>query len=192
MSNINDDMKIVYRGTLEVFDGDGNLVRTQNNQIHPENISLAVAMSLANKDAGPIEKMAFGSGGTVVSGIGNITYLSKNVIGSGAALYNKTYEKIVDDNNVENVDPTRNKIEVFHVDGNIFSDIMVTCTLELDEPYGQPAINSSENTEENFIFDEIGIIGYNGKLLTHVIFTPIPKAANVLYVIKYTIRAQVA
>ena len=136
--------------------------------------------------------MAFGSGGTVVSGIGNITYLSKNVIGSGASLYNKTYEKIVDDNNSQNVDPSRNKIEVFHVDGNIFSDILVTCTLELNEPSGQPTTNSSQNTEDSFIFDEIGIIGYGGRLLTHVIFTPIPKAANVMYVIKYTIRAQVA
>jgi hypothetical protein len=188
---MNDDMKITFRGLLEIFDGDGNLVRRQNNQIHPENISHAVALSLSNKSNGPIEKMVFGSGGAIVNGVGSITYLNKNVIGSSAELYNKTYEKIVDDNNTLNVDTSRNRIEVFHVDGNIFSDIMVTCTLELSEPNGQLFLDNTPSTEEDFVFDEIGLKSYDGKLLSHVIFSPIQKSANRVIVIKYTIRAQV-
>ncbi len=187
-----DELKLAFRGTLEIFDEDGTLVRRQTNQIHPENISYAVAQSLGNKPQGPILKMVFGSGGTVVNGVGNITYLSKNVIGSTAMLYNQTYEKIVDDRNVSNVDPSRNKIEVFHVDGNIFSDIMVTCTLELSEPAGQRFLDNATNIEENFVFDELGLVNYDGKLLSHVIFSPVQKSANRVFIIKYTIRVQSA
>ncbi len=187
-----DDLKLAFRGTLEIFDEEGNLIRRQNNQIHPENMSYAVALALANKPIGPIEKMVFGSGGTVVNGVGNITYLSKNVIGSTAMLYNQTYEKIVDDRNVANVDPSRNKIEVFHTDGNIFSDIQVTCTLELSEPSGQRFLDNAPSMEEDYVFDELGIVNYDGKLLSHVIFSPVQKSANRVFIIKYTIRVQSA
>lgn len=187
---MNDTMNLTFKGLLEIFDEHGNCLIRQNNQIHPENISLAVAQSLSNKPIGPIEKMVFGSGGTVVNGVGNITYLNKNVIGSNAQLYNQTYEKIVDDLNIQNVDPSRNKIEVFHVDGNIFSDLMVTCTLELSEPSGQSFLDNATNTEDEFVFDEIGLKNYDGKLLSHVIFSPVQKSANRIFVIKYTIRVQ--
>lgn len=188
---MNDNMNITFRGLLEVFDENGNLIRRQNNQIHPENISHAVALSLSNKANGPIEKMVFGSGGAIVNGVGSITYLNKNVTGSSAELYNQTYEKIVDDNNSLNVDTSRNKIEVFHVDGNIFSDIVITCTLELSEPSGQRFLDDAPSSEEDYVFDEIGLKSYDGKLLSHVIFSPIQKSANRVIVIKYTVRAQV-
>jgi hypothetical protein len=188
---INDSMNLTFRGLLEVLDENGKVLVRQNNQIHPENISLAVAQSLSNKSIGPIEKMVFGSGGSVVNGVGNITYLSKNVIGSNSLLYNQTYDKIVDDNNIQNVDPTRNNIQVFHVDGNIFSDIMVTCTLELSEPSGQRFLDNAPTAEEDFVFDEIGLMSYSGKLLSHVIFSPVQKSANRIIVVRYTIRVQV-
>lgn len=189
---MNDTLNLMFRGLLEIFDENGNIILRQNNQIHPENISLAVAQSLSNKAMGPIEKMVFGSGGSVVNGVGNITYLAKNVIGSNALLYNQTYEKIVDDENIQNVDPSRNNIQVFHVDGNIFSDIMITCTLELSEPSGQRFLDNAVSTEEDYVFDEIGLVNYDGKLLSHVIFSPVQKSANRIIVIKYTIRVQVA
>ncbi len=189
---MNDELKITARGTLEILDEDGNVIRRQSNQIHPENMSVAIGLSVAGKDGGPIEKMAFGSGGAVVNGIGNVTYLSKNVSGTNATLYNQTYDKIVDDNNVNNVNPNRNKIEFFHVDGNIFSDILVTCTLELSEPSGQRFRDNAPTSDEDFIFDEIGLVGYNEKLLSHVIFNPVQKSANRVIVIRYTVRFQVA
>lgn len=187
---INDTVNLAFRGILEIYDEEGKLLLRQNNQIHPENISLAVAQSLGHKENGPIEKMVFGSGGSVVNGVGNITYLSKNVVGSNAMLYNQTYEKIVDNHNIQNVDPLRNNIEVFHVDGNIFSDLMVTCTLELSEPSGQAFLDNATNLESPYVFDEIGLVSYGGKLLSHVIFSPVQKSANRIMVIKYTIRVQ--
>ncbi len=185
-----DSLTITARGTLEILDEQGKVIRRQNNQIHPENISQAVALALGNKDNGPIEKMVFGSGGSIVNGIGNITYLSKNVIGSNAQLYNQTYEKIVDDLNLANSDPVKNKIEVFHVDGNIFSDIQITCTLDLNEPSGQSLVDTSNTTEDDFVFDEIGVKAYGGKLLSHVIFSPVQKSSNRVIIVRYTIRIQ--
>lgn len=188
-----DEMKINVRGTLKIFDEKtGKVIRQQNNQIHPENMSIALGLSMASKEGGPIEKMAFGSGGAVVNGIGNVTYLSKNVVGTNSTLYSQSYDKIVDDSNIQNVNPERNKIEFFHVDGNIFSDIMTTCTLELSEPSGQGFRDESPTTEDEFIFDEIGLVGYNGKLLSHVIFNPVQKSANRVIIIRYTVRFQVA
>ena len=43
--------------------------------------------------------MAFGNGGTRIDPTGIITYLTPNVIGTNAALYNQTYYKIIDANN---------------------------------------------------------------------------------------------
>lgn len=184
-------MNLTFRGILEVYDDRGKLIRKQQNQIHPENISFAVALQLGNKDSGPIKSMVFGSGGSVVNGVGNVTYLSKNIVGSTATLYSQTYEKIVDDSNISNADPLNNKMEVFHVDGNIFSDLVVTCTLELSEPNGQSFLDNTPNTEDDFVFDEIGLKSYDDKLISHVIFSPIQKSLNRRIVIKYTIRTQV-
>ena len=58
-----------------------------------------------------VYQMAFGNGGTNVDPTGIITYLSPNSTGTNASLYNQTYAKVIDNNNVNNVDPTRNKLE---------------------------------------------------------------------------------
>lgn len=183
---------IYMRGIVDIYDENGKKIRHVSNQVHPENISEAVALSLGHKDTGPIHKMLFGSGGSVVSGIGNVTYKNKQVTGSTSTLYNKTYEKIVDDNNVANPDPTQNKIEVVHVDGQIFSDCIITCTLDLSEPNGQSFVDNIPNLEDQFVFDEIGLQNYDGKMISHVIFSPVQKSMNRKIVIKYTLRVQVA
>jgi hypothetical protein len=82
-------------------------------------------------------------------------------------------------------------MEVFHVDGNIFSDLVVTCSLELSEPNGQSFLDNIPNLENDFVFDEIGLKTYDNKLISHVIFSPIQKSLNRRIVIKYTIRTQV-
>lgn len=189
----NDSINIAARGTLEIKDMTSNkIIVRENNQIHPENISLAVAQSLGNKSVGPIEKMVFGNGGTSVDGVGVVTYLTKNVIGANSFLYNSTYEKIVDDNNTANIDPTRNFIEIFHVNGNIFSDLLVVCTLEASEPSGQRLLDDAPTTNGDYVFDELGIVNYDGKLLSHVIFHPVQKASNRVFQIRYNVRIQIA
>ena len=158
-------------------------------------MSIALAESLANAGQGPIYKMAFGNGGTSVDPTGIITYLTPNSTGTNASLYNQTFNKVVDDQASNNTDPVRNKIETRHVSGTNYTDILVSCLLDYGEPSGQDAFDTTTNTENLYVFDELGLIsaganGTDGRLLTHVIFHPIQKSLNRLVQIDYTVRVQ--
>jgi len=168
----------------------------KKNAIHYENISEALAMGLANKSSNFIYEMHFGNGGTTVDQTGIINYLPPNVNTQNSNLYNPTFFKTVDDTNETNTDPIRNKLEVRHVPGTVYSDILVTCLLDYGEPAGQLAFDNSPYSEDTFVFDELGLKGWSatgaglGKLLTHVIFHPVQKSLNRLIQIEYTVRIQ--
>ena len=108
----------------------------KRNAIHYENISIALADSIANSGQGFIYEMAFGNGGTAVDPTGIITYLTPNSTGTNASLYNQTHSKVVDDRSVSNLDPTRNYIETRHVTGVNYTDVFITCLLDYGEPNG--------------------------------------------------------
>ena len=183
--------KIHMSGHLFIKDKNtGEVLLDKKNAIHFENMSLAMARSLGHKSNGPINQIYYGNGGSTVNGIGEITYLPANTIGQSADLYNVTYNKIVDDLNTSNTDPTNNKIEISHVSGNLFSDLIVTTTLDFGEPSGQDNFDTAGSTEGDFVFDEIGLKDYAGNLLTHIIFHPIQKSLNREIEIRYTIRCQ--
>ena len=80
--------------------------------------------------------------------------------------------------------------------GQVYSDIAVTCLLDYGEPSGQSSFDNSQNLNGQFVFDELGLKGYSssgegqGKLLTHVIFSPVQKSLNRLIQIDYTVRIQ--
>lgn len=166
----------------------------KRNAIHYENISIALAQSIANSGQGFIYEMAFGNGGTAVDPTGIITYLTPNTAGSNASLYNETYSKIVDDRSSNNTDPTRNFIETRHVTGTNYTDVFITCLLDYGEPSGQLAYDNSTDNEGAFVFDELGLKSFsstsNQLLLTHVIFHPVQKSLNRLIQIDYTVRIQ--
>jgi hypothetical protein len=166
----------------------------KRNAIHYENISIALADSIANSGQGFIYEMAFGNGGTAVDPTGIITYLTPNSTGTNSSLYNETYTKVVDERSVSNVDPTRNYIETRHVTGVNYTDVFVTCLLDYGEPSGQNAFDNTTNNDSDFVFDELGLKSYsstgNSKLLTHVIFHPVQKSLNRLIQIDYTVRIQ--
>jgi hypothetical protein len=111
-------------------------------------------------------------------------------------LYNQTYYKVVDPNSIYNTDPTRNLIQVRHVPGTVYTDVLVTCLLDYGEPSGQAAFDNSTSMADSFVFDELGLKSWNpngvdtGMLLTHVIFHPIQKSLNRLIQIDYTVRVQ--
>lgn len=172
----------------------GEIAINKRNAIHYENMSIAMAESLANSGQGFIYEMAFGNGGTSVDPTGIITYLTPNSVGTNAALYNETYSKVVDDRAVTNSDPTRNKIETRHVTGTNYTDVFVTCLLDYGEPNGQDALDTTNDTNGSFVFDELGLKSYSNtgqsKLLTHVIFHPVQKSLNRLIQIDYTVRIQ--
>ena len=166
----NKDFSGLYiRGHIKIHDPEsGEVLIDKANAIHYENMSIALADSIANSGEGFIYSMAFGNGGTAIDPTGIITYLTPNSTGQNAGLYNQTYSKVVNGTSVNNLDPTRNFIETRHTTGKNYT---------------------------NFVFDELGLKGKGpdnteGKLLTHVIFHPVQKSLNRLIQIDYTVRIQ--
>lgn len=185
------------QGHIKIFDPETQEVFVdKRNAIHYENMSEAIATSLANKGFGFISEMHFGNGGTTVDPTGVITYLPTNTNVQNADLYSPQYYKIVDDENIANTDTQRNKIIFAHTPGLIYTDIVVSCLLDYGEPSGQAAFDNSQDLSGDFVFDELGLKGYDpdgagtGKLLTHVIFSPVQKSLNRLIQIDYTVRIQ--
>jgi hypothetical protein len=195
-----DQQILKMEGFLTIRDyNTGEILQEAKNAINYENMSEAIADTLSSRGYGEIYQMAFGNGGASVDETGVITYLPPNTTGQNAALYNQTYAKIVDDTSVFNLDPTRNKMTVFHTTGRVYTDILVQCLLDYGEPAGQAAFDNSTQTDSNFIFDELGLLANYGtdangnvitRLLTHVIFHPVQKSLNRQIQIDYTVRIQ--
>jgi hypothetical protein len=195
-------IKLSYKveGFIKIFDpNSGEVFVEKKNAINYENMSEAIADTLSGRGYGSIYQMAFGNGASSIDETGVITYLPPNTTGQNAALYNETYAKVVDDNSVFNLDPTRNKMTVLHTSGNLYTDIVVQCLLDYGEPAGQMAFDNSTSTDSSYIFDELGLLANYGtnvngnpitRLLTHVVFHPVQKSLNRQIEIDYTIRIQ--
>jgi hypothetical protein len=195
-SKTNEHGSIRLQGHIKIFDPETKEVYVdKRNAIHYENFSIALANGVSNQETGMIAEMAFGNGGTRIDPTGIITYLTPNSSGSAASLYNETYFKTVDGRNPNSRDPSRNFMEVRHVPGTYYSDVLVSCLLDFGEPSGQDAFDNGTSTG-NFTFDELGLKSYSatgpgeGLLLTHVIFHPVQKSLNRLIQVDYTIRVQ--
>ena len=200
-SALKDTSGVMMEGHIRIFDPEtGEDYVNKRNAIHYENMSEALAQSLANKTTGFIHEMSFGNGGTSVDPTGVITYLPANSSGSNANLYNQTYYKVVDDNSSLNTDTARNKLTVSHTSGQIYTDIIVSCLLDYGEPNSQAAFDNTSNFNDTYTFDELGLkarstdgtsgLATTGKLLTHVVFHPVQKSLNRLIQIDYTVRIQ--
>ena len=197
-----DDLGGIYvRGHIKIFDpASGEVFIDKSNAIHYENISTALAYNLAHKDQNFIYEMHFGNGGTNVDPTGVITYLPPNTTGQNSNLYNGTYSKIVDDASAVNTNPTQNYIQVRHIPGQVYTDILVTCLLDYGEPSGQSAFDNSQTMTDTYTFDELGLFGRStdgsnglattGPMLTHVVFHPVQKSLNRLIQVNYTVRIQ--
>ena len=188
------------RGFLKIYDPDSQEVFVEkDNAIHYENMSIAIADSLSNRGIGSIYQMGFGNGGSSVDTTGIITYLPTNTVGLNASLYNQTYAKIIDDTNILNSNPIRNKMSTNHSTGKVYTDIIVSCLLDYSEPAGQLAFDNGTYIENDYVFDELGLLANYGTdtngnqittLLTHVIFHPVQKSLNRQIQVDYTIRVQ--
>lgn len=192
---------VYLRGHIKIFDPEsGEIFIDKPNAIHYENISEAIAYCLANKGQSYIYEMHFGNGGTSIDPTGIINYLPSNTNTSNSNLYNPTFAKIIDDTSTLNVDPTRNKMEIRHTPGAVYTDIVISCLLDYGEPSGQTAFDNSTNLNGTYIFDELGLkarstdgssgLTTTGKLLTHVVFHPVQKSLNRQIQINYTVRIQ--
>jgi len=194
-TNLVEKTMTTFEGHIKIYDPETKeIFCDRKNAIHYENMSVAMVQSLSNQGQGTVHQMVFGTGGTIVDPTGLITYLTPNTIGINSSLYNQTYSKIVDQNSSSNTDPVRNKMEVRHISGATYSDILISCLLDYGEPLDQQAFDNSTDMNGNFVFDELGLVSYSpsgtGKLLTHVVFHPVQKSLNRLLQIDYTIRVQ--
>jgi hypothetical protein len=195
-SQPNEKGALHIEGHIKIFDPTTKEVFiNKRNAIHYENFSYALAQSISNS-GGFIAEMCFGNGGSQVDPTGIITYLTPNASGLAANLYSQTYLKSVDTNSVYNKDPSRNFMEVRHVNGTYYTDVIVSCLLDYGEPSGQNAFDNATNQTSAYVFDELGLRAFSpdgpgtGKLLTHVIFHPVQKSLNRMIQIDYTVRIQ--
>lgn len=197
---MNSNGHIKAEGHVLIKDRDTQeVILDKMNSIHLENMSEAIALTLAHRGYSQFNRMVFGNGASTVSGTGAVTYFPANVEGQDATLYNPTYTtKIIDDNNQLNTEDEDNYMEVVHVAGTTYTDIVIHAYLDYAEPSGQGAFDDTANMDGSYVFDELGIMSYplngtgSGRLLTHCIFSPIEKSLNRAFEIVYTIRIYLA
>jgi|TARA_B100000959_G_scaffold280827_1_gene343450 hypothetical protein len=201
-SNLNIDMQ----GHVKIFDVDtGEILVDKANKIHAENMSRCIATTLSNKDNFSLYEMHFGNDGTIIDAQGNVTYREPKVTFANDDLYNDRFFKNFDILDADNTDTSANKMDVVYTDGNAFTDIIITCTLNYDEPLSSDtnfnlATDNQTSTDGagsgQFIFDELGLkskssTGRNtGLLLSHVVFHPVEKSANRKIQVLYTIKVR--
>ncbi len=192
-------------GHLKISDpNSGEIFVEKSNAIHFGNISNSMSLALEGNDTGHITFMAFGSGGTSIDSSGNISYRSPNTSNlqdASAEPYQTTFwESLADTgNSIATVVGTSN-----------FSDLTSTVLIGFGEPdnsspeFTQSAVDTATTTNDIYTFDELalftgttmGTLGPtfdfapDGRMLTHVIFHPVQKAANRELQIEYTIRIQ--
>ena len=195
MTQLKETFNIGLEGHVRILgyeNGETIELLNKRNAIHPEHASIVLASALANRsNDGSIYAMHFGTGGATIDSLGNITYASANTTGA-ADLHVPVYSEVVDDTNGA---PTGNQMAVKHITGNLFSDVEIRAVIGTMEPTGQTAtsnVNSSNLNSTNFVFDEIGLKTNSGLLFSHIVFSPIEKAANRIIEVIYTIRVTVA
>lgn len=198
------------KGIVKISDPHtGEVFVHQENAIHFGNISWAITTALGGLDTGHITNMAFGSGGTSIDSSGNISYRSPNTSNlqdASAEPYQATYW--------EDLTATGNSIVTVPGTSN-FSDLTSTALIAFGEPdnvtpeFTQSVTDTATTTNDTYVFDELalytgttmGTLGTtgssgsfsfapDGRMLTHVIFHPVQKAANRELQIEYTIRVQ--
>jgi hypothetical protein len=181
-------------GFVKIFDPQsGEIFVDKKNAINYENMSEAIANSLAHKDTMYMYELHLGNGGTTVDPTGGISYQPTNTNASNAQLYSPTYYKIIDNTTVPS---STNRMRILHTPGKTYTDILVSCLLDYGEPASQAAFDNSTSLNDTFVFDEMGIKAYSsegpgtGKLLTHVVFHPVQKSLNRVIQIDYTVRIQ--
>lgn len=195
--NIDGHVKIWDPNTKEVF-------VSKHNAINPETMTLIVATMLQGNNDSYVYEMHMGNGGLIIDETGNITYndVTDNLsTGIEAGLYNATYFKVVDTvDAINNTDTVNNNVIVSHTTGLNYSDLIITCTLEDNEPNSSSdniLINNPAEYNGDYIFNELGLksrgsMGKNtGYLLSHIVFDPVQKTANRVIQIIYTLRIRV-
>jgi len=200
-----DSTHINIDGHVKIWDPKTKeIIVSRHNAINPETMTLILAQMLQGNNDSYVYEMHFGNGGLIIDETGNITYndVTDNLsTGIEAGLYNATYFKVVDTiDTTNNIDPINNKVVVSHTTGLNYTDLVITCTLEENEPNSSSENNLIDSPSEyngDYIFNELGLKsrGSDGKntgyLLSHIVFDPVQKSANRVIQVIYTLRIRV-
>lgn len=174
----------------------GEVLLDKHNAINFENISDAMAGALANKtdpvsgELYHIDSLVYGDDGTEILDTGAIVYKQARVNHTDDQLHNQVYEKSVNaslDTTDNGFDQDNNVIKS-HPAGEHYTDLIITSTLDYNEPQGQRETDGDNGDQPVFVFDELGIKLKTGKLISHIIFHPIEKSANRRIQVVYTLR----
>ena len=193
LKDYNEAVNIKTNGWLRISEKEtGKVLLDRHNDIHYENMSLAIAQALGRRAKHGIKELCFGNGGVKVNAANEYIYTAPQTIGSSASLHNQTYSKVVDDLNTdENDDPTTNYMEVQHITGNYYTDLLIHCTLEKNEPQDQNTSYANTEIVSDYTFSEVGLKTYAGDLITHLVFSPVYKQASITLVFDYLLRFQI-
>ena len=200
-----DSTHINIDGHVKIWDPKTKeILVSKHNAINPGTMTLILAQMLQGNNDSYVYEMHFGNGGLIIDETGNITYndVTDNLsTGIEAGLYNATYFKVVDTiDTTNNIDPINNKVVVSHTTGLNYTDLVITCTLEENEPNSSSENNLIDSPAEyngDYIFNELGLKsrGSDGKntgyLLSHIVFDPVQKSANRVIQVIYTLRIRV-
>jgi hypothetical protein len=168
-------------GHAKIIDDLGQVHVDETNAVHPQNLSRIISRALAHENNSYVYRMAFGNGGTIINAAGQIAYKTPNdgqapdTAGWRSQLYNETYSEVVDeisllDGTGPGSDPTNDpsKNSVVSQDNGLTSSVVITCTLNPFEPSGQTITDQlppSENPQDAFVFDEIGLFTSGSSLI---------------------------
>lgn len=206
-----DHANVHIDGFVKIWEPDTGVIHVEkHNAVNQEVISYIIAHMLQSSNNQYISEMHFGNGGVIVDNTGNITYKDVDLnleTGFSASLFNPTYFKVVDILDTNNDDVTRNKVDISHINGLTYTDLIITCTLDTDQPnasdIGNLAGADQDNYDNgqltgNFVFNELGLKcrgqdGLNtGYLISHIVFHPVQKSANRTIQVVYTLRIRIA
>jgi hypothetical protein len=184
-----DDFKSKVVGHVRIVDkNSGEVILDKNNAIHPRNMGIAIARGLAGASNASVYKLVLGNGGTTITSGGDIIYLATRTAPTDNTIYNQTYSELLSATDNSAV-ATSNPLP------SIISKVTTVVLLSSNEPVGQDPSDSgdgSDNINDQFVFDELGLMTQDNLLLSHLIFSPIEKTANRTLVITYTLTISVS
>jgi len=130
-----DEGLIGLDGHIKIWDPiSGDIFVNMHNAIHFENMSIAIANTLASTGLHAIYEMHFGNGGATVDASGAITYKNPNTDIASGNLYSAKFFKVIDGTDSNNTSASHNYMTINHTSGVNYSDIIVTCTMDYGEP----------------------------------------------------------
>ena len=225
-------LNVTIEGHCLITDDLDRVHLNQKNSINAGNMSRIIARGLAHERNCGIYKLALGNGGTKYQS-NTLIYKDVNDSEWDAQLYNETYHELVHvgtEGDIMTTDHTTSGSGCVSMDKDRISQVVISCTLNKSEPSDQSNVDSlsstykyfdgpnpeipikkySFNTEDDYVFDEIGLFteglsldegGYENnpwqsnlecsRMLTHLIFSPVRKTANRIFNIKYTLTVYV-